>query len=68
MEENIFNVEIIENYMKENNLTKKEFCRGCGLMPSTFERIFWGHIGVDLKTINKVASFMNIPLGRLFKQ
>jgi len=55
----------ILNFMKENNLTKTEFCNQCGISMSTLNRIFKGY-QADTKTLIKFVKILNIPFEELF--
>ncbi len=66
MNGNSINTKIIESYIKDNNLTKIEFCRQCKICTSTFYRIINGK-DFRLNALFKIAKIMNLKLYRFFE-
>ncbi len=59
------NIQIIEKYIKTNNLTKKEFCKQCNISTSTFYRIMQGK-DFNLLSLFRIAKKMNVPIHQFF--
>ena len=54
------------NFMKENNLTKKEFCKRCGFCCATLNTILYEKGNFRLNHLFKIAKVMNIHIKDLF--
>lgn len=52
--------EVIMQYIKEHNLTKKEFCKLCNIGKSTLYRVLKGENGYD--PLFKIAFATKIPM------
>lgn len=63
---NIINTEIIKNYMEENNLSKRAFCKLCKISPATLERILMNKDSVRLMVIFRIARALKTPVYKLF--
>ncbi len=62
---NTVNVSKIKSYIKENGLTKTEFCKKCEISISAFNRVLTGMNG-KLNTLFKIAKEMKIHIHELF--
>lgn len=62
----IFKIEIIENYLKANQMTEKEFCRLCNIPLSTLQKLFAHNFDFDLVDIFKVSRVLNLHIKDLF--
>ncbi len=60
-------VEKITEYIKENGLTKKEFCKQCNISPSALYRITHGK-NFNLISLFRIAKRMNVPIHQFFKK
>lgn len=60
--------EIIENYIKENNLTKTEFCRGCKVSLYLFNKIMKGYLNFDVRILLRIARLIKIEVYKLFDE
>ena len=58
--------EIIENYMKEHNLSKTKFCKICKISPSTFNKIMANDRNFGLIALFKIARVMEIYVHLMF--
>lgn len=65
--EEIVNAQLILNYIKDNNLTKKEFCKRCKVKASTFYNII-NCKNFNMTNLIKIAKTMNVPLYMFFVQ
>ena len=63
--EKYLNTEKIEKYLKDNKLTKKEFCKKCNISVSTLNRMYKSD---NIRVINifKVAKGMEVDVCFLF--
>ena len=59
--------ELISEYMKSNNLTKKEFCRQSGISISALANVLKGN-NFTSDTLRKLVKIVNVPYCRIFKQ
>ncbi len=61
---NFIDTKLISDYIENNGLTKKEFCRQCGITVSTLNNILKGN---DFKTssLRKLARTLNISSDRI---
>lgn len=62
----VYNVEMVENYIKENKLTKKAFCEKCNISVTTLYKVL-NNKNVYLGTIYRIAKVIHIELKNMFK-
>ena len=55
-------VELINNYLKEHNFTKEEFCRLSDLSPAILDKILNKQHYVSLHDYKKLAFILNVDL------
>lgn len=60
-----FNYYIIDDYIKSNGLTKRKFCKLCGISPATLDGFKNGKRS-KLKSLVKIADLMDLPLNDYF--
>lgn len=58
------NVKLIQNYIKKNNLSQKEFCEKCGIDVGTLKRMMCG-ANARLTSLLKVRAVMDVTLDSL---
>lgn len=58
------NVKLIQNYIKENNLSQKEFCEKCGIDVGTLKKMMSG-TNSRLTSLLKVRAVMGVTLDSL---
>ncbi|MDE6585193.1 MAG: helix-turn-helix domain-containing protein [Clostridia bacterium] len=63
---NKLNTKLILDYIKNNNLTKKEFCRKCKISTSTLYKII-NEKDFQLIALFKIAKIMNLKPYRFFE-
>lgn len=63
---NVINIDLILEYIKQNNLSKTQFCKKCKVSPVTFNKILKGDKDVQFKSILKIAIVMRCRLDKLF--
>ena len=59
------NVKIIEEYIKANKLTIKNFCMQCNISVSTFYRIIHGK-DFNLLSLFRIAKTINLQIHKFF--
>lgn len=59
------NTEIISEYISANNITRKAFCKQCGISTATLYRIMNGK-NFYLMALFKIARTIKIPIHRFF--
>ena len=62
---NEINIEKIQNYIKENNLSKSKFCELCKIGSNTLDRIL-NNKNFKITALFKIARQMNIYIKDLF--
>ncbi len=55
-----YKLEIIENYLKQNHLSKTKFCNLCKISVKTLEKIYNDDCSIRLKTIRKITKFLGV--------
>ena len=60
-----FKIELIEKYMKENNLTKIEFCKQCGITISALNRFLASDTSLRGHVLYKIVITINARAGEL---
>lgn len=66
MLKDVIKTEIFENYMKEHNLTKTNFCKLCGINVSTFNRIV-SRQNFRISALFKIAKVIKVEVFKMFK-
>lgn len=64
--ENSINTELIEKFMKDNNLSKTAFCKFCKIGITTFAKVMTGQRNMNLMCIFKIAYAMKVKPKELF--
>ena len=64
---NEVNTEIIDNYLKENKLSKTKFCKVCGISRGTLEKVMKNE-NVRITVLFKIARVLNVPIHQLFRE
>lgn len=59
-------LELIEEYRKNNNLSKKEFCDKCGIAYQSLQKINYKNYKYRIEAITKIAKTLNIEISDLF--
>ncbi len=65
--EDVINTELIKKYMKDNNLSKREFARKCNLNVWNLDAVLQGR-NCRVVYFAKIAKAMNVQLKDLFLQ
>lgn len=61
------NNEVINKYLKDNNLSQTKFAKLCGLAPVTFRDVREGK-SASITTLYKLASFMKTSICSIVKK
>ncbi len=64
----LINVGLISEYMSKNNLTKKEFCKKCGISLYLLNKIFNQQENANIVALFKIARIMNLPICEFFRK
>ena len=63
--EKLVKTELIEQYLKENNISKTKFCKMCKISPSTLTKIM-NNQNVRMTAIFRVTRAMGIYIHQIF--
>lgn len=64
----VINTCIIENYLKDNDLSKNKFCKNYNFSISTLNNILKNNLHINIKAIFKLAKIINIKVSELFRK
>lgn len=64
--DNPFDTDMIISYLKENDLSVRQFCRLCKICPSTYKKIMTEG-NCKISAVFKISKAMNIRPSQLFK-
>ena len=64
---NIIKTELIEKYLRENNLSKARFCKICKISPTTLKNLMTNG-SFRISAIFKVAKVLNVPVHEMFNK
>lgn len=67
MLKDVIKTEVFENYMKEHNLTKTEFCKLCGIGVQTFNRII-SRQNFRISALFKIAKVIKVEVWQMFNE
>ncbi len=62
---NKFKKEIIDNYLKENKISKTRFCKLCGISPYTLKKIL-NNENYEISALFKIAKVIEIKVFQIF--
>ena len=60
------NTKLIEDYIKDNNLSKKEFCKICGISQQILRKILRNQQNFYITALFKVARTLKLHIHELF--
>ena len=61
-----WNIELIDNYIKSNNLSKTQFCKLCGISTYILKKLYLGDMHIGVEAWLNITNFLNIhPLNLL---
>ena len=63
----VVNIDLIKNYIKENNISKNKFCKLCKISPSTLKLILAEEDTFYLTALWKISLFLNVKFWQMFK-
>ena len=64
---NEFKTEIIENSLKEHNMSKTKFCKLCGINPCTMTKIMKNE-NYKIIALFKIAKVINLQVYQMFRE
>ena len=67
MKQRYFNYKVMQNYIKENNLTIKKFCDMSNITYYQYRQIVKDDLNVFISVLYKVARTLKIPFSEMFK-
>ena len=62
---NTINIELIEKYIKDKRLTKKQFCSLCNISYGTLNKLIKGQTNIRIRAILKIAKTIGTKLSCL---
>ena len=66
-EDNLFDILVIDSYIKCNHMSKKKFCDVCGIDESVLKKIYSQKTDVLVSDLIKISNELKIPIASLFK-
>ena len=63
---NTIKTELIENFIKENNLSKSKFCKMCKISQSTLNKIITNNENFRIIALFKIARVLKIQVYQMF--
>lgn len=66
--ENTIKTELIEKFIKENNLSKSKFCEMCKISQSTLNRIMTNSENFRIIALFKIARVLNNEVYKMFNK
>ena len=63
---NTIKTELIENFIKENNLSKSKFCKKCKISQSTLDKIMTNSENFRIIALFKIARVLKIQVFEMF--
>lgn len=63
---NTIKVELIENFIKDNNLSKSKFCEMCKISQSTLNKIITNNENFRIIALFKIARVLKIQVFEMF--
>ena len=63
---NTIKTELIENFIKENNLSKCKFCKMCKISQSTLNKIITNNENFRIIALFKIARVLKIQVFEMF--
>ena len=58
----------IENFIKENKLTEKQFCKMCHICPDTFRKIMNDEHNFGIEAISRIAKTIGVQPFEMFEE
>lgn len=58
--------ELIENFIKDNNLSKSKFCKMCKISQSTLDKIMTSNENFRIIALFKIARVLKIQVYQMF--
>lgn len=64
---NLIKTELIENYIKQHDLSKNKFCKLCKISPSVLKKIMKTQRNFYIIALFKIAKIINLEVYQLFE-
>ena len=58
--------ELIENFLQENDLSKRQFCKLCNIHYSTLQKILSNDFNFAITALFKISRVIKIPVHKMF--
>ena len=55
-----WNIDLINNYIRSNNLSKTQFCKKCGISTYILKKIYSCNMHIGIKIWLKIADFLEV--------
>ena len=65
---NVFNFNLVEDFMEKNGLTKQQFCLKCNVSQVSYSKMKEGDWNIKIGDIFKLIDFINVPLEKFLNQ
>ena len=65
---NTIKIELIENFIKENNLSNSKFCKICKISQSTLNKIMTNSENLRIVALFKIARVLKIKVYQMFNK
>ena len=63
---NKFNTKLIDDYINENNLTKTEFCKKCGISKYHLAQIYKYNYNINVLVMKRIITVINVKPSLMF--
>ncbi len=62
----ILNIDLINDYIKKNNLTNAGFCKLCNISEETFKLILNDNTDIDLTDLFRISRILGVRICEMF--
>lgn len=59
---NVFKIEVVKDYLRENMLTIKEFCKLAGIKPYNYRQFMTQDLNITVPNVLKIARAMGVHI------
>ncbi|MFI3167912.1 MAG: hypothetical protein R3Y32_07360 [Bacillota bacterium] len=64
---NTINIQIIEDFLQTNNLSKTQFCKRCKISPQTLKKVMSQNLDFGMLALFKIAHTIGINMHEMFE-
>lgn len=68
MSNTVLKLEKIQEFINDNNLSKREFCKKCSVTVYMFNKILEGYVDFDINILLKIAKLMKVEIVDLINE